>query len=141
MHRKLMMWLVVLVIDLMTPIISSASVMQGRQESLPPRVETVNTYTIKQGDTLWSLSRQLDIRVDELMSENKIKDPRELQIGQVLRYTTWSVQDAQKTTVKANNTIPLTQATSRSSNPLVSGPEIQATESLRLGRKRNKVLP
>lgn len=41
-----------------------------------------NTYTIQQGDTLWSISKGLKLTVDDLTKANPGIDPTKLQIGQ-----------------------------------------------------------
>lgn len=95
MRRKLLIWLTLAFIAVTTPIISPASVMAGlaQQKPLPPGTKTVNTYTVKRGDTLWTLANQLGVKLSDLISENQIKNPRLLQIGKVLTYTTWNLSN------------------------------------------------
>lgn len=42
-------------------------------------------YVVRPGDTLFSISRALDTRVDDLVRENRIRDPDRIRVGQVLR--------------------------------------------------------
>ena len=42
-------------------------------------------YTVKAGDTLWSISQQFGIPVNELAAFNNIDNPENLQIGQELK--------------------------------------------------------
>lgn len=42
-------------------------------------------YTIKPGDSLWGISRQLGISVNELAALNNIDDPDNLQVGRELK--------------------------------------------------------
>ncbi len=44
-----------------------------------------STYQVKPGDTAWAISRKFNISFNRLMSENGIKNPEALQIGQQLR--------------------------------------------------------
>lgn len=43
------------------------------------------TYVVQPGDTLAAIAAEYNVTVGELMSANGISDPRELQVGQVLR--------------------------------------------------------
>jgi N-acetylmuramoyl-L-alanine amidase CwlA len=43
-------------------------------------------YVMKNGDTLWGVSKKLGVSVETLISKNGIKDPTKLQIGQKLKY-------------------------------------------------------
>ncbi len=43
-------------------------------------------YTIKPGDTLWSLAvKKFHVNLDDLIKDNKIKDPRKIRPGQIIR--------------------------------------------------------
>ena len=51
---------------------------------VPPK-PVPNTYKIQQGDTFWSIAKELDgITVDDLIKFNADVDPSKLQIGQVI---------------------------------------------------------
>jgi murein DD-endopeptidase MepM/ murein hydrolase activator NlpD len=43
------------------------------------------TYTVKEGDTLWNISRRFGIPLKELLQANGLRETSVLQIGQVLR--------------------------------------------------------
>ena len=43
------------------------------------------TYTIKAGDTLSGVASRLNVDLDELINLNNLKDPNNLQIGQILK--------------------------------------------------------
>ncbi|CAF1424684.1 unnamed protein product [Adineta ricciae] len=45
-------------------------------------------YTIKAGDTLWALSKQYDIPLDEILTANPDVVPENLQIGQTVNLPT-----------------------------------------------------
>jgi murein DD-endopeptidase MepM/ murein hydrolase activator NlpD len=46
--------------------------------------ETVNSYTVVAGDSMSSISQQLDVSVDALAQFNQIEDPSIIRVGQVL---------------------------------------------------------
>jgi LysM repeat protein len=58
--------------------------------ALPPPTATVppsptpRTYTVRRGDTLSSIARQLGLTVEALMAANGLNDPNTLNVGQVL---------------------------------------------------------
>lgn len=43
------------------------------------------TYTVRKGDTLWGISRQLGIPLQDLLKANGLRETSVLQVGQVLR--------------------------------------------------------
>ncbi|MEM9280627.1 MAG: LysM peptidoglycan-binding domain-containing protein [Verrucomicrobiota bacterium] len=51
----------------------------------PPAAQRPAIYEVKQGDTAWGISRELNVSFNELMQLNGIKRPETLQIGQELR--------------------------------------------------------
>lgn len=55
------------------------------------------TYTVADGDTLWSVARHLDISPDRLAEANPGVDPRHLSIGQSLAVPTGGVRVADRT--------------------------------------------
>ena len=62
--------------------VSGSSAFQRQDERVTPR-----TYTVKKGDTLWSIATRFygdGTRWRELASKNGVGDPRKLQIGKVL---------------------------------------------------------
>lgn len=58
-------------------------------------------HVVKQGDTLWKLSRRYGVSVERLTSDNGIADPRRLMIGQALAV----LQPAQVYTVRRGDTV------------------------------------
>lgn len=44
-----------------------------------------STYTVRQGDTLWSISRRTGVPVDQLVRANHLRDPNRLHPGQHLQ--------------------------------------------------------
>ena len=44
-----------------------------------------NSYTIKTGDTLWSISRRFKVSRDALLKLNGIKDPNKLYAGRTIK--------------------------------------------------------
>ena len=61
------------------------------------RSEQWTEYTIKRGDTLWSLAvNRFHVQVDDLIQDNGIKDPRRLQPGQRIRIRIPSYPDQQE---------------------------------------------
>lgn len=124
MRRNLLIGFTIVFLAVTTPFISSASVVQGLSDPKPlaPGTKTVNTYTLKPGDTLWALARQFGITVSDLMSENQIRNPRSLHVGQQLSYTTWTQGNGTPINVQSSNASTSGQASiqtvSRSVNPL-----------------------
>ena len=49
-----------------------------------PPLNGHKTYIVKSGDTLWSISRKLNVALDELIAANKLVNPNRLNPGQVL---------------------------------------------------------
>lgn len=41
-------------------------------------------YRVKEGDTIWALSREYRVPIDNIISKNSVSDPRQLEIGTVL---------------------------------------------------------
>lgn len=58
---------------------------------IPPEIVSTNTYKVKSGDTLYSISKKLDTTVDELKKLNNL-DNNILSIGQVLKIPTKNIQ-------------------------------------------------
>jgi len=49
-----------------------------------PPSPTPKTYTVRAGDTISNIAEEFDISMDELMAANRLQDPNELSVGQVL---------------------------------------------------------
>lgn len=68
-----------------------ARMIQGKIIYLPREPEF--NYTLREGDTLWSIAKKYRVDVDYLMSLNKITTPSKLQIGQVIRIPDSSTEE------------------------------------------------
>jgi len=64
----------------------------GAQTPAPAPVEAGGTYTVKRGDTLYSIALENGLDYRELAQWNGLEDPRRLQVGQVLRLKPEGVQ-------------------------------------------------
>jgi len=49
-----------------------------------PPSPTPNTYTVRAGDTISNIADEFGISMEELMAANRLQDPNELSVGQVL---------------------------------------------------------
>jgi LysM repeat protein len=49
-----------------------------------PPSPTPNTYTVRAGDTISDIADEFGIAMEELMAANRLQDPNELSVGQVL---------------------------------------------------------
>ena len=49
-----------------------------------PPSPTPNTYTVRAGDTISNIADEFGIAMEELMAANRLQDPNELSVGQVL---------------------------------------------------------
>jgi LysM repeat protein len=62
-------------------------IIPGRGEP-PPAVQPVEalveTYVVRPGDTLWRISRDLQVDLDTLAAANQIADVNRIRVGQVL---------------------------------------------------------
>jgi LysM repeat protein len=45
-----------------------------------------NSYLVKQGDTVYSISKKYKLNVDKLLKLNNIKDPNKIAVGQTLKF-------------------------------------------------------
>ncbi|MCW3488890.1 peptidoglycan DD-metalloendopeptidase family protein [Dethiobacter alkaliphilus] len=44
-----------------------------------------SSHTLRRGETIWELSRQYDVSIDDILAFNNISDPHRLQAGQAVR--------------------------------------------------------
>jgi len=63
-----------------------------------PNISSNGTYTVKRGDTLYSISRKYNIPIDTLISLNNLTSPA-LKIGQVLKLTSDSKGNSEDTEI------------------------------------------
>ncbi|MBE6160996.1 MAG: LysM peptidoglycan-binding domain-containing protein [Firmicutes bacterium] len=63
-----------------------------------------NTYTVKSGDTLWSIAKKYNLSIDELKKINNLNS-NTLIINQVLELPTKEISDIEKYTVKPGDTL------------------------------------
>lgn len=72
-----------------TPVVQSRPIAAPVGPMIPnERQGPANTgvYTVKRGDTLWDLSRQTGLSVEELARRNNISDPNMIGVGQRIQY-------------------------------------------------------
>lgn len=58
---------------------------QSTVASTSPETSSGGAYTVRKGDTLWSISRRLGVPLQDLLRINGLRETSILQIGQVLR--------------------------------------------------------
>jgi 3D (Asp-Asp-Asp) domain-containing protein len=90
-HRSGIVWLTAIVFALATPIVSWASAFLPFPKELGdvvPRLHIFQpiTYTVHSGDTLWGLSKKLNVPIATLIARNNVTDPHFLQIGDKITY-------------------------------------------------------
>lgn len=51
----------------------------------PPALPNYVEYTVQRGDILWTIAREHDVRISDILALNTIENPESLRIGQVLR--------------------------------------------------------
>jgi LysM repeat protein len=56
----------------------------GAPAAAPPDEAQVETYVVRPGDTLWRISRDLNVDLDALAAANEIVDVNRIRAGQVL---------------------------------------------------------
>ena len=74
----------------------------------PESDRPLTTYTVKAGDTLYSIAGRFGMTLDEIMSLNRITDPSRIQVGQVLQVYDNSGEPAPELTtyvVRAGDTL------------------------------------
>ena len=80
----------------------------GQQIKIPKTNNEVNTnditYTVKSGDSLWSISRKYNITPSDLMTYNNLKTNL-LSIGQVLRIPSTNSSNSNTYTVKSGDSL------------------------------------
>jgi LysM repeat protein len=61
---------------------------QAKQpEQQRPVVDNLtNSYLVKQGDTIYSISKKYKLNTDKLLKLNNIKDPNKIVVGQTLKF-------------------------------------------------------
>lgn len=72
----------------------------------PKPTPTTGTYTVKKGDTLWSISQALKLSVDDLKSWNGLKSD-DLSIGQVLKTKKPTTSTPKPPTTPTTPTVPV----------------------------------
>lgn len=58
----------------------------GKEQPVLSATTTTKQYTVKPGDSLWKISKQLDTSVKDLQTKNPRVNPNKLQIGQKINY-------------------------------------------------------
>lgn len=74
-----------------TTTISSNAMVQATPQkplvhSVSKETNLTTMYTIKQGDTVYSISKKYKLNVDKLLKLNNIKDPNKIVVGQQLKF-------------------------------------------------------
>ncbi|GGF26653.1 hypothetical protein GCM10010954_27140 [Halobacillus andaensis] len=97
------------------------------------------TYTVKAGDTLYSLARKYNTTVSKLVSENQLSNANVIRIGQVLKIpgqTTGSPPSGSKTyTVKAGDTLySIARLNQTTVSELVSINQLSNPSLIRIGQ-------
>lgn len=59
-------------------------------------------YTVKSGDTLWEIARDLNVSMDTLIKANKIQDPNLIVTGQVLKTSNSDTADSTASTAASD---------------------------------------
>lgn len=77
MIRKIFLLLIIISLSCCAP----SKVPVSRAYRQPPK-HTGISYSVRQGDSLWKISKQYNISVEKLMRENNISSPYSLKVGQ-----------------------------------------------------------
>lgn len=107
----------------------------------PPPVNTVN-YTVRPGDTLYSIARANNMTVDELYALNPGLDPRYLRVGDVVRVRSGVINPPPPPPPPAGETIALSPSSGRTGTIVeltVSGYPRNAELRLLAGTRRNRL--
>lgn len=64
--------------------VTVASVVSAASTAVEKSKPSYNSYTVKEGDNVWSLSRQFGVSMDSIIVASNLDDPSKLQIGDKL---------------------------------------------------------
>lgn len=69
------------------------------------RISEINNtyYTVKNGDSLWSISRKYDIKIQELISLNGLSKPYNIRSGQKLKILDYAINKNKQNIINLNN--------------------------------------
>ena len=84
--------------------LTSTSLSIGQTLEIPTKEQVSNTYTVKSGDSLYSIARRYNTTVDELRRLNNLTSTS-LSIGQVLKVPTATDTSSQTYTVKSGDSL------------------------------------
>ena len=108
-----------------------------------PPSPTPSTYTVRAGDTISNIAEEFDISMEELMAANRLQDPNELSVGQVLIIP--EVEGAAATPAASETRYPEASSTPAAAaaqqvviNGIVGAGDLE-TESVRLLNTGNEV--
>lgn len=88
-HRRALGWFVTILFMILTPLVAygaANNVIRPRFSDDSVTFNTMNTYKIQPGDSLWSLAQKLHVSVSDLVAWNNVTDPKFLQVGQTIQY-------------------------------------------------------
>ena len=89
MHRQGLTWFSVMTFLLLTPVVAFAAVntlTKSHAEQRPALLQTTQTYTVQQGDTLWGIARKLGVSISDLIAWNHITNPNLILPGESITY-------------------------------------------------------
>ena len=84
--------------------LTNTSLSIGQTLEIPTKEQVSNTYTVKSGDSLYSIARRYNTTVDELRRLNNLTSTS-LSIGQVLKVPTATDTSSQTYTVKSGDSL------------------------------------
>jgi lipoprotein YgeR len=85
--------------------------------------EPGETYRVKKGDTLWQVSRETGVAVNELIKANRLRDPDHLEVGQRLRIPRSPATRAKTAPGPARPKKSITKPAARAEKPARSAPK------------------